>query len=247
MLPPDKKFNTLDGFPALDVRKNLFILTGAGISAESGLKTFRDGDGLWENHRLEDVATPEAFERNPFLVQRFYNERRAQLTQVAPNAAHFALAELERKWEGEFTLVTQNVDDLHERGGSKRPIHMHGELKKAICQESGREFDWEEDIIANAPCPCCEAIGALRPHIVWFGEMPLFMDEIYRAVARCDIFLSIGTSGVVYPAAGLSMEAKRHGAETIECNLQRSGSPVFDFVLEDKATITIPKLVSLSR
>ncbi|MBM3617087.1 MAG: NAD-dependent deacylase [Alphaproteobacteria bacterium] len=245
MPPHTKNFNAIDGFPVLDRRKNLFILTGAGISAESGLRTFRDGDGLWENHRIEDVATPEAFARNPVLVQRFYNARRAQLREVEPNAAHRALAELEKLWEGEFTLVTQNVDDLHERGGSKNPIHMHGELRKARCLHSDEIFPWDEDINDTLACACCDTAGTLRPHIVWFGEMPLFMEDIYAALRRCDIFIAIGTSGQVYPAAGFSMEARRSGAWTIECNLVSSDSPVFETVLEDKATLTLPRIVEL--
>lgn len=238
-----KNFNLIDGIPALDAQKNIFVLTGAGISAESGLKTFRDGGGLWENHRVEDVATPEAFSRNPELVQRFYNMRRRQLADVSPNDAHRALAELERRWLGEFTLVTQNVDNLHERGGSRHPLHMHGKLTKAICQHSMEIFDCSEDLEAVLFCPCCKIAGGLRPHIVWFGEMPLFMEQIYQALRRCDIFLAIGTSGIVYPAAGFVMEARQYGAATIECNLDSSGNPMFDLVVEGRATETLPQIL----
>lgn len=230
---------------------NIVILTGAGISAESGLSTFRDGGGLWDDHRIEDVATPEAFARNPALVQRFYNIRRAQLKSVQPNAAHIALAHLVAQWKGRVTIITQNVDDLHERAmtarhceelcseaiqktGSPRPdglamtestlLHMHGELKKARCSLSEEVFAWEEDIEADTKCPCCKKTGRLRPHIVWFGEMPLHMDVIYHLLGDCDLFLSIGTSGNVYPAAGFVQEVRRHGrAHTVEINMEPSG------------------------
>lgn len=239
----NEKCTFRDGIPVLNSKKNLFVLTGAGISAESGLRTFRDSGGLWENHRLEDVATPEAFLRDAALVQRFYNARRAQLREVEPNAAHLALAELERRWEGEFTLVTQNVDDLHERGGSKAPVHMHGELLKARCQYRGTIHDWSEALETTLPCPCCGKAGGLRPHIVWFGEIPLYMEDIARALQRCDIFIAIGTSGVVYPAAGFAMEARQYGAYAIECNLASSGSRIFHAEVEGAATETIPLLL----
>ncbi|GAA5524231.1 NAD-dependent protein deacylase [Microbulbifer aestuariivivens] len=204
--------------------QRIVVLTGAGISAESGIRTFRGGDGLWENHRLEDVATPAAFIRDPELVQRFYNARRRQLLSaaVAPNAAHVALAELERKFPGEFLLVTQNIDDLHERAGSHKLIHMHGELRKARCQASGKLYPVDGDLSTDIPCDCCGAPGNLRPHVVWFGEMPLQMERIYDALSRCDLFISIGTSGNVYPAAGFVECANMAGAHTVELNLERS-------------------------
>ncbi len=201
--------------------RRIVVLTGAGISAESGLKTFRDGDGLWENHRVEDVATPEAFARNPELVQRFYNDRRRQLNDVTPNAAHIALAEFEQHFDGEFLLVTQNVDDLHERAGSQKLLHMHGELLKARCLNSGKVITFSDDISDDTACPCCHQ-NSLRPHIVWFGEMPLYMDEIYAALDQCDLFVSIGTSGHVYPAAGFVQVAREAGAHTVELNLEPS-------------------------
>ncbi|WP_299772812.1 Sir2 family NAD+-dependent deacetylase [uncultured Pseudoteredinibacter sp.] len=208
--------------------RNIVVLTGAGVSAESGLDTFRDNGGLWEQHRVEDVATPEAFSRNPELVQRFYNMRRSALLEKAkPNAAHFSLAEFEKSYRkaglGDFLLVTQNVDDLHERGGSEKLLHMHGELLKIRCQQSGKVYPCKEDISADRPCPCCQSPGQLRPDIVWFGEMPMFMDEIEQALLTCDIFVSIGTSGQVYPAAGFVQLAKAYGAHTIELNLEASG------------------------
>lgn len=201
--------------------RRIVVLTGAGVSAESGVNTFRDNGGLWENHRIEDVATPEAFERNPTLVQRFYNLRRAQLATVQPNPAHRALADFEQQFEGDFLLVTQNVDDLHDRAGSSHLLHMHGELKKARCVKTHRIYDIDTDITDASLCPCCQQPN-LRPHIVWFGEMPLFMDTIYQALERCDLFVSIGTSGHVYPAAGFVEVARAAGAHTVEINLEPS-------------------------
>jgi len=198
----------------------LVILTGAGISAESGLRTFRDADGLWEKHRVQDVATPEAFHRNPALVYRFYNERRRSLPSVQPNAAHLALARLEREWPGEVLLVTQNVDDLHDRAGSRHLLHMHGELLKARCLGCRALLDWPGDLDADSRCPVCHR-GQVRPHIVWFGELPLEMERIYRALEQCDLFAAIGTSGHVYPAAGF-VEAVGPDARTVELNLDRS-------------------------
>ena len=204
--------------------ENIVILTGAGISAESGIKTFRASDGLWENHRVEDVATPEAFFRNPLMVQQFDTTLREQLLSAAikPNAAHQALARLETAWPGQVLLITQNIDNLHERAGSRNLIHMHGELLKGRCQTSGGLLEIDHDLTPALPCPLCGKPGCLRPHVVWFGEMPLQMETIYQALARCDLFISIGTSGNVYPAAGFVEEANRHGAHTIELNLEPS-------------------------
>jgi len=205
---------------------NIVVLTGAGISAESGIKTFRDNGGLWENHRVEDVATPEAFIRDPNLVQRFYNLRRhSLLTEAQANKAHIDLAKFEQCYAGgHFTLVTQNVDDLHQRAGSKNLYPMHGELLKARCGSSGQIFECNDDLSANQLCPCCQTAGALRPHIVWFGEMPLYMAEINAALRQCDLFIAIGTSGQVYPAAGFFQLAKSSGAHTVELNLQASAN-----------------------
>ncbi|WP_073273434.1 Sir2 family NAD+-dependent deacetylase [Microbulbifer donghaiensis] len=204
--------------------QSIVVLTGAGISAESGIRTFRGADGLWENHRLEDVATPEAFIRDPQLVQRFYNERRRQLLSpdIAPNAAHRALAQLEQNFPGDFLLVTQNIDDLHERAGSRNLIHMHGELLKARCVISGELFPIRSDLGTEAVCDCCQRGGTLRPHVVWFGEMPLEMDRIYHTLGECDLFISVGTSGNVYPAAGFVECANMAGAHSVELNLERS-------------------------
>lgn len=212
-------------------KPNIVVLTGAGISAESGIRTFRAADGLWEDHRVEDVASPEGFARNPELVQRFYNERRAQLRSdtIQPNAAHTALAKLEEKLGESFLLVTQNIDDLHERAGSQRLIHMHGELFKVRCVKSGKIYQWREDITKDSLCTCCNTPQVLRPHIVWFGEMPLEMERIYYHLENADLFISIGTSGNVYPAAGFVQMAKNAGAYTVELNLDPTqGSTLFD-------------------
>lgn len=232
-----------DKMPELDASLNLVILTGAGISAESGLKTFRDAGGLWEGHRVEDVATPQAFHRNPARVHDFYNQRRQQLTEVNPNPAHCSLSVLERLWQGDFLLVTQNVDNLHERAGSTNLLHMHGELTKARCQRTGEVFDWLEDMTTESTCPCCNRKGNLRPHIVWFGEIPLEMERIGEAIAKADYFIAIGTSGIVYPAAGFSYDAKMAGAETIEMNLEPSGGEFFDLGFYGPATATINTLL----
>ncbi len=226
--------------------RNIVVLTGAGISAESGIQTFRAQDGLWENHRIEDVATPEGFARNPNLVQEFYNQRRSKLqdSDIQPNAAHNALGRLERELEGSVTIITQNIDNLHERGGSENIIHMHGELLKARCSESNQVIDHNEDIVTGEMCHCCQIPSQMRPHIVWFGEMPLRMGDIYSAIEKADLFISIGTSGVVYPAAGFVHDARMHGAHTIEINLEPSAvESEFEEKRYGKASIEVPKLV----
>ena len=197
----------------------ILVLTGAGISAESGLSTFRDNNGLWENHRVEDVATPEAFTRNPDLVHKFYNLRRANLKNVKPNPAHFALAEAEKKFNN-FLLVTQNVDNLHERAGSRNLIHMHGELLGKKCTFCNKISRIDGKLCKELVCEFCGKAGGLRPDIVWFGEMPYEMDRIYQELLQCDLFVSIGTSGSVYPAAGFVEIANQAGARTVELNLE---------------------------
>lgn len=222
------------------------ILTGAGISAESGIRTFRGADGLWEGHRIEDVATPEAFVRNPTLVYRFYNERRRALLQpdIAPNAAHQALARLEEALGDEFLLVTQNIDDLHQRAGSRRVLPMHGELRQARCDACDTVNAWDDDFDESHVCPSCNVTGHFRPHVVWFGEMPLYMDEIQSALLQADVFAAIGTSGHVYPAAGFGALAQRAGAETIEINLEPSQvASDFDETLYGPASETVPRWV----
>lgn len=228
--------------------RSVVVLTGAGISAESGIQTFRASDGLWEEHRIEDVASPDGFARNPTLVYDFYNQRRRQVQAAAitPNAAHSALARFEYDFVqagGEFLLVTQNVDNLHERAGSQALSHMHGELLKSRCVNSGLVFDWRQDLGFDSVCRCCQQKGNLRPHIVWFGEMPLGMSQIEAALARCDLFVSIGTSGNVYPAAGFRYLAKQAGATTVELNLDRTGS-VFDEHHYGQATQIVPTFFS---
>lgn len=222
----------------------IVILTGAGISAESGLPTFRDANGLWHGHRVEEVATPEAFARDPKLVHEFYNMRRAALKTVGPNAAHEAIAKLQREHAGEVVLVTQNVDDLHERGGSPSVIHMHGELRRARCKRCHIDVVWENDLSTETACGICQRTGCMRPHIVWFGEMPFHMDEIQEALARADVFIAIGTSGLVYPAAGFVRLAHEAGARTIEVNLDGTAtSDAFKELRVGRATEEVPRLV----
>lgn len=225
---------------------NIVILTGAGISAESGVKTFRDNGGLWEKHRIEDVATPEAFSRDADMVQDFYNTRRAQMTTVEPNAAHRALAKLEADYGGTVTIITQNVDDLHERAGSNNIIHMHGELAKVRCTKCEMVHAWLCDCFQSTACPSCGASPALRPHIVWFGEMPFEMERIYHMLHQADIFVSIGTSGNVYPAAGFVAEVAAIGrAKTYEINLEPSlGASLFDETRHGPAGKLVPHFVS---
>lgn len=225
-----------------DIR-NIVVLTGAGISAESGIDTFRDAGGLWEQHNVEDVATPEGFARDPDLVLRFYDMRREALLTKEPNAAHEALARLDAGWEGELLIVTQNVDDLHERGGASRVLHMHGELKSALCLSCEMRSPWDATMSDRPPCPVCQAPN-LRPDVVWFGEMPYQMDRIYTALRQADLFVSIGTSGAVYPAAGFVRDAKELGARTLELNLERSeGSHWFDEARHGPAGELVPAWV----
>jgi NAD-dependent deacetylase len=222
---------------------NIVILTGAGISAESGLATFRGPGGLWEGHRVEDVCTPEALRRDPELVHRFYDERRAALSRVEPNAAHLALARLDREWPGELLIVAQNVDDLHERAGATRLLHMHGELNSAQCAACGLRNEWSGSLPPETVCNACNR-PKLRPDIVFFGEMPYHMDRIEAALARAHIFVSIGTSGAVYPAAGFVRTAAYHGARTLEMNLDPSaGSIYFDESRMGAASNLVPAWV----
>lgn len=229
-----------------DIR-NIVVLTGAGISAESGLRTFRADDGLWEDHPVEEVATPKGFARDPDLVQRFYDERRAQVRAANPNAAHLALGRLSMEWPrrfgGELLIVTQNIDDLHERGGARDVLHMHGEALSAWCTACDARHRWNATLRDRPPCSSCGQ-ASLRPDIVWFGEMPYRMGEIYAAIGRADLFVSIGTSGAVYPAAGFVEEARRVGARTLELNLETSlGSRYFDETRLGKASAVVPEWV----
>lgn len=221
----------------------IVVLTGAGISAESGVPTFRGADGLWEGHRVEDVATPEGFERDRVTVQRFYDSRRRAVASVVPNAAHRALARLEGALGDDLLVVTQNIDDLHERAGSRNLVHMHGELAKALCASCGARVEWLGDLEHGPPCPAC-GVRALRPDVVWFGEMPYELERIEEAVVACDVFAAIGTSGEVYPAAGYVALAAAFGARTIELNLAPAGGAVpFDEVRAGPATSVVAQWV----
>ncbi|WP_133489228.1 NAD-dependent deacylase [Aliiroseovarius marinus] len=222
---------------------HILILTGAGISAESGLGTFRDVDGLWTKYDLEDVATPEGFARDPALVHAFYNARRANCLDATPNAAHDALGRLQAQHVGQVTLVTQNVDDLHERGGATDVIHMHGELAGALCAQCDHRWPAPREMSPSAPCPSCNATRT-RPDIVWFGEMPYQMDMIYAALGEADLFVAIGTSGTVYPAAGFVGEARAMGIPTLELNLEPSDTAgIFDEARFGPATQIVPAWV----
>ena len=226
-----------------DIR-NIVVLTGAGVSAESGIDTFRGGGGLWEQHRVEDVATPEAFARDPDLVLRFYDMRRAAIQTKQPNAAHHALARLDTEWPCGLLIVTQNVDDLHEQAGARRVLHMHGEHLNAWCTSCDVRSRWTAPLIDRPPCPACGA-RSLRPDVVWFGEMPYRMDEIYAALREADLFVSIGTSGAVYPAAGFVRDSRELGARTLELNLERSqGSAWFDETRLGPASELVPAWVA---
>jgi NAD-dependent deacetylase len=219
------------------------VLTGAGISAESGVPTFRDADGLWEGHRVEEVATPEAYDHAPVRVHRFYDARRAALAGVEPNPAHHALARLEQALGDDLLVVTQNIDDLHERAGSSRVLHMHGELLSALCRGCGRRVRWDGDLEHLPPCPRC-GVSELRPDVVWFGEVPYEMDRILDRLAGADLFVSIGTSGAVYPAAGFVQAAASYGARTLELNLQPSeGTDWFHEARHGPAGLLVPAWV----
>ena len=223
--------------------RNIVVLTGAGVSAESGIDTFRGGGGLWEQHRVEDVATPEAFARDPELVLRFYDMRRAAIQTKQPNAAHEALARLDAQLRGKLLIVTQNVDDLHERAGAVRVLHMHGTHLNAWCTACDVRSPWRDTLIERPPCPACGE-AALRPDVVWFGEMPYEMDRIHAALRGADLFVSIGTSGAVYPAAGFVRDARELGVRTLELNLERSqGSVWFDETRLGPASVLVPEWV----
>lgn len=224
--------------------QHIVVLTGAGLSAESGLSTFRDKDGIWSKYDYRDVATPEGFERNPTLVHDFYNQRRHAHAGIVPNAAHVALARLEREYDGEVVIVTQNIDALHEAAGCKNLIHMHGELLKALCAHCGDRHACTDDLCLTTHCPECGKDGGMRPDVVWFGEMPYHMERIARHLAAADLFMSIGTSGNVYPAAGFVMEARQAGAHTVELNLEPSeGASMFAEAHHGLATKVVPEYV----
>ncbi len=221
----------------------IVILTGAGISAESGLGTFRDKDGLWTQVRLEDVATPQGFARDPALVQAFYNSRRQEAATATPNAAHTALARLQAEWPEDVVIVTQNVDGLHEAGGAQDVIHMHGELASALCGLCDHRWPAPAQMAVQEPCPACGGPGG-RPDVVWFGEIPYHMDLIQQHLAQADLFAAIGTSGEVYPAAGFVHEAAQRGIPRVELNLDPDGtSPLFTERLVGPASQVVPAWV----
>ena len=229
----------------MPVAQRIVVLTGAGLSAESGLSTFRDKSGIWARYDYRDVATPEGFRRNPRLVLDFYNMRRAAHRDVKPNAAHHALARLEREHRGRVTIVTQNVDALHEAAGSRNLIHMHGEVLKARCQACAEAHVWIDDLTLETQCPRCGEAASLRPDVVWFGEMPYHMERIALELMQADLFISIGTSGSVYPAAGFVAEARANGAHTVELNLEPSeGISYFAEAIHGPATEVVPAYVA---
>ncbi|MBR1914891.1 MAG: NAD-dependent deacylase [Alphaproteobacteria bacterium] len=223
------------------IMKNIFILTGAGISAQSGLKTFRDTNGLWENFKVEDVASIEGFEKNPKLVHDFYNHLRPQMLSSMPNKAHLAIADFQKRYSnGEVNLITQNVDLLHEKAGSREVFHMHGRIDECVCQHCQKVIKTLSDVSFDMPCPYCRSLK-LKPNIVFFGQMPMFMDEIEKMLRTCHIFIAVGTSGVVYPAAGFVMTAKYYGAETYLFNLEKAENNFyFDHQVLGKASETLP-------
>jgi NAD-dependent deacetylase len=225
--------------------RNIVILTGAGLSAESGLHTFRDKDGIWSKYDYRDVATPDGYRRNPALVLDFYNARRRQNAEVKPNAAHMALAKLEAEYPGNVVIVTQNIDPLHEMAGSKNLIHMHGEIAKALCAACGnRHMIGHRDLTLHSKCPACSVVGRLRPDVVWFGELPYGMKEISTFLSHCHLFMSIGTSGTVYPAANFVLEARHAGAHTVELNLDPSQSfDCFREAIYGRATEVVPPYI----
>ncbi|MCB1490092.1 MAG: NAD-dependent deacylase [Bauldia sp.] len=224
--------------------QHIVVLTGAGLSSESGLSTFRDKDGLWSKYRIEDVATPEAFARDPEGVLAFYNRRRRRVIGTRPNAGHVALARLEAEFPAKVTTVTQNIDPLHERAGTRNVIHMHGEILKALCMHCGTRRRWEMDLAIETACGTCGRTGGLRPDVVWFGEMPYEMDRIADALATCDLFISVGTSGSVYPAAGFAARALSAGAHTVELNLEPSrNNALFAEAIHGKASEVVPDYV----
>jgi NAD-dependent deacetylase len=234
--------STADG----KILNNIVILSGAGLSRESGLHTFRDADGIWAKVNVEDVATPAAFERNPALVHDFYNTRRRQLlsTAIQPNEAHLALARLQHSWKGRVTIVTQNIDDLLERAGAADVIHIHGELLKARCSRCQKTASCSADLSTDSVCTNCGASGHMRPHVVWFGEIPMHMDTVQKALESADLFLSIGTSGAVYPAAGFVAIARNTGAHTVELNLEKSfGASLFHEAVYGPATKVVKEYV----
>lgn len=224
---------------------NIFILTGAGISAESGLATFRSADGLWNNHRVEDVASIEGFERNPALVHDFYNNLKQEVQKVEPNAAHLAITELQNNYPAEINVITQNVDTLHEKAGNRNVYHIHGQINQAVCLNCGHVLETWGEVDTETVCPQCEVMGMMKPNIVFFGENLLCMDVVETLLRKCDLFISVGTSGVVFPAAGFVQTAKYYGAETCEFTLETTANNyLFDRHVYGRAGETLPKFAA---
>ena len=224
--------------------KSIVVLTGAGISAESGLATFRSSNGLWNNHRVEDVATIEAFQRNPEFVHDFYNQMKPELLAAKPNPAHLALTKLQNNYPAPVSIITQNVDTLHEKAQSRNIYHIHGQINQAVCLNCGHVLETWNDVTTETVCPQCSVAGMMKPNIVFFGENLLYMDKVERLLASCDLFLSIGTSGVVFPAAAFVQTAKLYGAETYEFNLEKtSNNFYFDHHIFGKAGDILPPFV----
>ena len=224
--------------------KSIVVLTGAGISAESGLATFRSSNGLWNNHRVEDVATIEAFQRNPEFVHDFYNQMKPELLAAKPNPAHLALTKLQDNYPAPVSIITQNVDTLHEKAKSRNIYHIHGQINQAVCLNCGHVLETWNDVTTETVCPQCSIAGMMKPNIVFFGENLLYMDKVERLLASCDLFISVGTSGVVFPAAAFVQTAKLYGAETYEFNLEKtSNNFYFDHHIFGKAGETLPPFV----
>ncbi len=226
------------------IYQNILILTGAGISAESGLATFRSANGLWNNHRVEDVATIEGFQRNPALVHEFYNGLKEEIQKAKPNAAHLAITELQKNYPGQINVITQNVDTLHEKAGNRNVYHIHGQINQAVCLNCGHILETFGDVDTQTVCPHCQVAGMMKPNIVFFGENLLCMNEVDRLLRSCDLFVSIGTSGIVYPAAGFVQTAKYYGTDTIEFTLETTANNyLFDRHIYGPAGQTFPTYV----
>ena len=224
--------------------KNIVFLTGAGISAESGLATFRGANGLWNNHNVQEVASIEGYVKNPELVLNFYNELRPEILKAKPNHAHLAITELQKKYPAHISVITQNIDTLHEQAGNENVYHIHGQFDQYTCLNCGEIFHNLENITTQTPCPCCRVKGRLKPNIVFFGEMLLYMDKVEELLENCDLFISIGTSGTVFPAASFVQLAKRNGADTYEFTLEEtSNNFYFDHHMIGKAGENLPVFI----
>lgn len=226
------------------IYRNIAILTGAGISAESGLATFRSSNGLWNNHKVEDVASVEGFQRNPALVHDFYNNLKTEIQQAKPNAAHLALTKLQKEYPAEINIITQNIDTLHEKAENQNVYHIHGQINQSVCLNCGQVLETWGDVDTETICPHCQVMGMMKPNIVFFGENLLCMDKVENILRKCGLFISIGTSGVVYPAAGFVQLAKYYGADTVEFTLDTTANNyLFDKHIFGKAGETLPPYI----